>query len=286
VIIGGGAAGAIAAETLRQGSLASSYLLLSLSFFLLLFPLTYLFFLFFFLFLSSKDGFKGQLILVTKEKNLPYDRTSITKGFGTPVEKILLRNEDFYKTNSIQVHRGTSLILLLLFFSLLLFFFLFSSLLPSLLFSPFLPSPFLLVSLPSSLTLPLFSEREVTSVNTSEKVITFADGSTLGYDSVLFATGGVPRILPVPGAELENIIPVRTVEDGVQVAELSKIGKKVVVVGTSFIGMEAASALKLGNKGRTLPPLRSSFTIDTSSPFFLSPSFSFFFFLLAFIFRS
>ena len=41
-----------------------------------------------------------------QDNELPYDRTSLSKGFGTPVEKILLRSEEFYKTNGIQVHRG------------------------------------------------------------------------------------------------------------------------------------------------------------------------------------
>jgi nitrite reductase/ring-hydroxylating ferredoxin subunit len=74
VIIGGGPAGLMAAETARA------------------------------------DGFKGKIILVTREQNLPYDRPSLSKGLGSPISKLLLRQEDFFSANSIDVQRGKKLV--------------------------------------------------------------------------------------------------------------------------------------------------------------------------------
>lgn len=66
----------------------------------------------------------------------------------------------------------------------------------------------------------------------------------LKYDSVLVASGGSPRKLFVPGATLRGIFTLRTPEDAAEIAKLARKGQKLVVVGGSFIGMEAASSLR------------------------------------------
>jgi len=67
---------------------------------------------------------------------------------------------------------------------------------------------------------------------------------TLKFDKVLVATGGTPRKLFCPGANLQGIMTLRTPEDSAEIVKYAKQGMKVVVVGGSFIGMEIASALK------------------------------------------
>lgn len=82
----------------------------------------------------------------------------------------------------------------------------------------------------------------------TSKTVTTASGKSIPYTKLVLATGGQPRTLPLPGfknAELDNIFTLRTVQD-VQ-AILGAIGEKkprnIVVIGSSFIGMEVGNAL-------------------------------------------
>ena len=83
----------------------------------------------------------------------------------------------------------------------------------------------------------------VTEVNALNKTITFADDSQLEFDSLLLATGGSARKLDIPGSELANIFTIRQPEDVDSILNTVKDAKKAVVVGSSFIGMEAAASL-------------------------------------------
>ncbi len=89
----------------------------------------------------------------------------------------------------------------------------------------------------------LLREHEVKQVNALSRVITFADGSTLHYDALLLATGSKPRTLSVPGNDLKNVFTLRSVEDADKIIEATSTIKRAVVVGASFIGMEAAASL-------------------------------------------
>ncbi|HEY9767753.1 MAG TPA: FAD-dependent oxidoreductase [Coleofasciculaceae cyanobacterium] len=75
------------------------------------------------------------------------------------------------------------------------------------------------------------------------KTITFEDNSSFKFDSLLLATGGIARKLDVPGSDLANIYTIRQPEDVNSILETVKGAKKAVVVGSSFIGMEAAASL-------------------------------------------
>lgn len=64
----------------------------------------------------------------------------------------------------------------------------------------------------------------------------------LAYDNCFVATGGSPRTLTVPGKDLRNVYTIRVPEDAHAILAAVD-GADVVVVGSSFIGMETASAL-------------------------------------------
>lgn len=85
--------------------------------------------------------------------------------------------------------------------------------------------------------------KEVTRVDALSKTITFSDGATLIYDTLLVATGGAPRRLNLPGANLKNIFVLRSFADTNAIIEAAQEATRVVVIGASFIGMEAASSL-------------------------------------------
>lgn len=93
-------------------------------------------------------------------------------------------------------------------------------------------------------------ETEVTSVDTTEKWVACNNGKLkVKFDSLMIATGGQPIILNAPGSDLENVCYLRTPDDANVIAKQSA-GKDVVIIGSSFIGMEVASYLL--NKARSI----------------------------------
>ena len=67
-------------------------------------------------------------------------------------------------------------------------------------------------------------------------------GSGCAYDRLLLATGSVPRRISLPGADLDGVLYLRTIEDSDRLRAAFKPGARVVFVGGGWIGLEAASA--------------------------------------------
>jgi apoptosis-inducing factor 3 len=86
--------------------------------------------------------------------------------------------------------------------------------------------------------------REVTRVDARTRTITFEGGATMDYDALLVATGGAPVRLNIPGSDLKNICVLRSFADTDSMIEAAVRSRRAVVVGASFIGMEAASSLR------------------------------------------
>ncbi|HEY7711407.1 MAG TPA: FAD-dependent oxidoreductase [Candidatus Entotheonella sp.] len=77
-------------------------------------------------------------------------------------------------------------------------------------------------------------------------------GEPLRYDKLLLATGATARHLRnTPGADLEGIYTLRTLADADAIIQAVQVGKRVVIVGASFIGMEVAAALA-GGRGASV----------------------------------
>jgi len=85
---------------------------------------------------------------------------------------------------------------------------------------------------------------EVTRIDTAGRTIHCAEGDSLPYDRLLIATGSEPNRLAVPGFDRENVFTLRSVADARAIAERAKEGARAVVIGASFIAMEAAAALR------------------------------------------
>jgi apoptosis-inducing factor 3 len=159
IIIGGGAAGNAAAEMLRR------------------------------------QGFAGDLIMLSADDALPYDRPNLSKDYlaGTASEDwIPLRTSDFYSEQKIDVMLNAS----------------------------------------------------VTSIDVPNHTVVLADGSRLSFDRLLLATGADPVRLDLPGAESPNVHYLRSLDDSRAIIAKAANAKKVVVIGASFIGLEAAAALR------------------------------------------
>jgi 3-phenylpropionate/trans-cinnamate dioxygenase ferredoxin reductase subunit len=84
-------------------------------------------------------------------------------------------------------------------------------------------------------------------LDTRAKAVSLSDGTVIHYQALLLATGGRARRLPVPGMELPGVQILRTLRDADEIRMQLTRGRKVVVVGSGFIGLEtAASAISLG----------------------------------------
>ena len=85
---------------------------------------------------------------------------------------------------------------------------------------------------------------EVTRIDAAERQVHAASGEVFRFDRLLIATGGEPNQLSNPGFDAPNVFTLRTVADARAIAEQAHKGSRAVVIGASFIGLEAAAALR------------------------------------------
>ncbi|MFM7027620.1 MAG: NAD(P)/FAD-dependent oxidoreductase [Chakrabartia sp.] len=97
---------------------------------------------------------------------------------------------------------------------------------------------------------------EVTAVDAAGQIVSLSDGRQIAYGDLIWATGGDPRRLSCPGADLKGVHGVRTRADADAImAELEEV-REVVVIGGGYIGLEAAAVLtKFGKKVTLLEAL-------------------------------
>jgi 3-phenylpropionate/trans-cinnamate dioxygenase ferredoxin reductase subunit len=89
--------------------------------------------------------------------------------------------------------------------------------------------------------------RHVVSVDPAAHRVTTADGATIGYGRLIWATGGSPRSLVCAGHDLAGVHAVRTRADVDRLMGELASTTRVVVIGGGYIGLEAAAVLtKLG----------------------------------------
>lgn len=95
---------------------------------------------------------------------------------------------------------------------------------------------------------------EVTAVARKTKILSIAkvgetNSESLEYDRLVLCTGSTPFILPLPGKELKNVVSFRDIYDVEYMKAQVGKGKKVAIIGTGLLGLEAANGLnKLGFK--------------------------------------
>jgi 3-phenylpropionate/trans-cinnamate dioxygenase ferredoxin reductase component len=87
----------------------------------------------------------------------------------------------------------------------------------------------------------LLTGETVTAIDRRERRLRLASGGELSWDHLILATGARFRLLAVPGAELDGVLPLRTLADADILRERLDQTREVVVVGAGFIGLEFAS---------------------------------------------
>ena len=80
-----------------------------------------------------------------------------------------------------------------------------------------------------------------TAIDREAKTVTTDDGESIGYDKLIISTGSRPRILNIEGSDLAGIHYLRTIADVDAIRAEMSAGKKLVIVGGGYIGLEVAS---------------------------------------------
>lgn len=83
---------------------------------------------------------------------------------------------------------------------------------------------------------------EVVGIARDAQRVMFEDGADLPYGKLLLATGARPRKLAIPGAGPENVLYLRTFADALAMRRRLAPGRRLVVIGGGFIGLEIASS--------------------------------------------
>jgi 3-phenylpropionate/trans-cinnamate dioxygenase ferredoxin reductase subunit len=89
----------------------------------------------------------------------------------------------------------------------------------------------------------IFGTRAI-RIDPSTRIVELEDHRQVPFDALLIATGGRNRRVSIPGADLEGIYGLRTVQDADRIREEMVPGRRAVVVGMGFIGSEVAASLR------------------------------------------
>jgi NADPH-dependent 2,4-dienoyl-CoA reductase/sulfur reductase-like enzyme len=87
----------------------------------------------------------------------------------------------------------------------------------------------------------LMLETVVTAADFDNRVLTTRAGGQIAFEQLLIATGARPRHLEVHGADSPNVFYLRSLDDATRLRGQVAPGRRAVVIGSGFIGMETAS---------------------------------------------
>jgi NADPH-dependent 2,4-dienoyl-CoA reductase/sulfur reductase-like enzyme len=95
-----------------------------------------------------------------------------------------------------------------------------------------------------------------TRIDRARRVVV-ASRTEYPYDKLLIATGSAPRRLDLPGADLDGLLTLRTLEESLALRERFTEGAAIVIVGAGWIGCEAAAAARQHGANVTMIEPRS-----------------------------
>lgn len=84
----------------------------------------------------------------------------------------------------------------------------------------------------------------VSAIDRAGKAVVLSTGTRVPYDSLILATGARARRLPIPGADLQGVLELRTAADADLLKEALAPGSRLAVIGGGYIGLEAAATAR------------------------------------------
>lgn len=109
----------------------------------------------------------------------------------------------------------------------------------------------------------------VTGIDTRNKRVDTANGSAYEYTHLVLSTGSRPLVPPIPGVESETITPVRSLDDLSLLRRVAATGKRAVIVGGGYIGIEVAVVLSQMGLDVTVVEMLPSILMATTEPEFI-----------------
>ncbi|MEV4418387.1 FAD-dependent oxidoreductase [Patulibacter sp. NPDC049589] len=85
---------------------------------------------------------------------------------------------------------------------------------------------------------------EVVAIDRDARTVRLDDGSELAYGTLVLATGAAPRRLEVPGADLAGVLSLRTLDDARALRDGLRPGRRLVIVGGGYVGLEVAAVAR------------------------------------------
>src|SRR5689334_16100298 len=113
----------------------------------------------------------------------------------------------------------------------------------------------------------LITGARVAAIDRADRSVQLADGRRLAYRGLALATGGRARTLAIPGAALDGVVTLRTIEDSRRIAAGIAEARSVAVVGGGFIGLEIAAAARKAGKPVTVFEALERLLARSSAPF-------------------
>src|SRR5271163_5002769 len=176
-----------------------------------------------------EERFDGDVVLLSAEKGLPYQRPPLSKAFlkgEMDIHGLPLRAEAHFREQRIDLMLGVS----------------------------------------------------ATRIDRAARRVELSNGETIDYGHLVLATGARQRRLDVPGVDLPGVFALRDIADATAIRGRLGPGRKVVIIGAGFIGLEiAATATSVGAEativeiarpmGRAVSPMMSDFFLDAHVAF-------------------
>lgn len=83
-----------------------------------------------------------------------------------------------------------------------------------------------------------------TAIDRAKRRVALSNGGHVAYDALILATGSRPRRLPLPGAGLGGVHELRGLDHVRALAPAATQGKRIIIVGAGYIGLEAAAVAR------------------------------------------
>lgn len=85
----------------------------------------------------------------------------------------------------------------------------------------------------------------VTRIDPAAKRLSLANGDTMDYGTLVLATGTRARPLPLPGADLDGVVSLRSIADVNDIRARFATARNLVIIGAGYIGLEVAAVARL-----------------------------------------
>jgi len=92
----------------------------------------------------------------------------------------------------------------------------------------------------------------VTHIDRAARRVALTSGSAVPYDTLILALGARVRPLPIPGAQLDGICYLRSLDHALEIRSRLQQARAVAVIGGGFIGLELAAVARSQGKNVTV----------------------------------